>query len=328
MSSITNKCVICFDDKSDKIDSLCDSNHYYCVNCLNTHYENMLICNRPIDNKCCVKGCFKPYYMNKLESYLSEDVKSACYKLDVFENFKIPSNLYIMSCPVCPNKAKAGIFLVAKNDYIQFYQCEEENCSKYVCLYCYKECTDKSAHVKCKQYINICNEMEKIIEYAICTQCPRCKKRIINNQYDTPCIKAGCTHMRCNICNHSYCYVCKGHDEDVDKSISVGSLITHNIEWTTNSKRCPQYIKSFSEIVLTWEKTDDLKATNDFDNYRTKSYLKKLIDRHGKDKVITTYNHFKAKRLDLIPEEFVKFDYTKFTIIPIIENKIHNIVKI
>ena len=291
------ECIICL-NTLDSVDELCPNRHAYCIECLNLHFENMLI-SKNVSIKCTL--CKENFYDNKLKAYLNEDVQSGILKLNIFSEFPIPENCHLMKCPQCPDKYNPGMILIDVNDSIQFYKCENSNCLKTICLYCFKVYNAASSnHADCKTNYKVLLDLQKVISHAMSIQCPKCKIReIITNEDITLNIKDyNCTHIKCNKCNMNFCYVCGGHEEVVDKSNVQGStqIYRHNRDWETMATRCPMYLKDFHTKISEWPK-DEAKATAEFYDYKLESYLKKVIDKHGIKTVKLAFDIFKEKRL-------------------------------
>lgn len=323
MNSDRDICLICLSE-SDDINAMCNSNHLYCIDCLNQLYESMIAQGSNINNKCSV--CFTSFHQNKLEALLNDDIKLALTKIDVLQRFSFPSNFKIMACPTCEAKNNEGMFLIDENDYNQYYFCD--TCNQLVCLYCYKACLDKSMHSLCLSYNKIAIDLEKLIERAFQVKCSECIKQK-NSGYEPPNLKMNdCTHIKCNKCNMHTCYICSGHETKVNKSDKTASPIyRHNDDWKSNSSRCPMYVRHFSEIYSDWPK-DEYKASAKLYEYKIKLYVKKIYKKHGKDKVKLVYNHLKDRRLVLISDTAFRDGFENFTHYPNIDEKILNYFKI
>lgn len=320
-----DECVICY-CKSDQVHIMCPSNHGYCSEDLNALYEDMVIKGKNIKNTCTL--CNQPFFDEKLKILLSDDVQFAMQNLNILEEFKVPEYLYLMTCPLCPNKNKAGKFVVDKEDYIQYYHCEVEGCKKCVCLYCREECKDKISHSNCLKYLNEVKDLEKLIEYSILSFCPKCKVREIESKDLKPRMKGGCTHISCNRCNMQYCYICGGHQENVNKSNANKSLIyRHNDDWKTLENRCPMYLNEFQTIIPEFSANEE-EATSQFLEYKKHAYMKILINKYGLQKLKNCYEHFKKNRLRFFDECLLDIDYSKVKTYEQIDKKIMQFYKI
>lgn len=314
------ECSICLSESDDN-HILCSGNHIYCIDCLNVHYDTM-IKNDNINNKCTI--CKTDFFENKIDALLNDNIKVEIAKRDVFNRFCIPENLKVMACPVC--SSNEGIFLIEEKDYIQFYYCD--TCNKSVCLYCLKECLNKSDHLNCSVYHKIALDLEKLIEFAYQKKCHECRK-IKRSNYEAPNFKdSSCTHIKCPMCNMNTCYICQGHEQIVNKSDSSSSPIyRHNDDWKINDQRCPMYIRYFSEIIPDWPKDEYLAGVKLYE-YKIKLYLKKINDKFGFEKVKSAYNQFRDKRLESISDEAFKEGFTTFIQYPQIDNKLLQFFKI
>jgi hypothetical protein len=311
-------CNICLEN-TGTAEIMCEGKHYYCIDCLNNMYETNLIDNKKIENICYL--CKKPYFENKLDAMLKEEIKVELTKKDIFRVIILPPNLSFMTCPICP-KNSAGMFLIDETDYIQFYDCGK--CDKRACLYCLEECKNKANHVNCNKFQKVCNALEKLSATAYVSKCSECKKLQKSTNYEPPSMKdQNCTHIACPKCNSTSCYFCSGHVDHVDKcpNSSEDPIFMHNVSWQTNKKRCPLYVGYLNEIYKDWP-SDNFSANVKFFDYRVRIYLKKIIDKYGRQTVIDTYNHFKGKRLKNIPNDAIEFDYKDFKTYPKIDDKI------
>jgi hypothetical protein len=314
------QCQIC-QELCDDADILCPNFHSYCPDCLNTSLQTDLIDNKKIDKACMI--CKEKYYEEKFETMLWEDTRLMLLKRNIFECFNIPSGLYLLNCPTCEKNKEAAI-LIDRDDYIQYYECEV--CKKLSCLYCRTQTTARN-HIKCQKLLNVCKDLEKVIELGVSHSCSKCKRREVSD-YTIPNLKAGCCHITCKSCNMASCYICGIHQEDVDKAFASATLSGHHNDWKTNIKRCPMYIKSFKDIIPNFPENED-EASVYFRNYKIKAFTKKVIDKHGHQKVKDAFDVFKEKRLaNLKDENFINYDYTGYQAHEAIDNKIFNRFKI
>jgi hypothetical protein len=311
------QCVIC-QQESDEAIILCPSFHSYCSDCLNNSIQTDLMDNKVVKGECLV--CRDKFYEEKYESMLWEETRRLLIKRNLFSCFNLPENLYLLNCPTCEKNKEAAI-LIDKDDYVQYYNCDL--CKKNSCLYCRKEIKSKN-HDKCRKYLNICKDLEKVIEYGVSHNCSKCKPRIISD-YTIPNLKAGCSHITCHRCNMESCYICGGHVEDIDKSSTSGGISGHNTDWKTNPKRCPMYINYFKDVVKDFPQTE-IDATVLFRSYKIKAFTKKVIDKHGKTNVKEAFEVFKDTRLaNLKDENYIDCDYQPYEFI---DQKIFSIFNI
>ena len=307
-------CNICLETTNDA-EYLCPNNHGFCLECINTHYENQLISNKEMDNKCPV--CKTQLYINKLEAILNEEVLILLFKKNIFKELKLTSEYEMIQCALCP-KDKEFTFIINKKDFIQYFKCLGDECGKTSCLYCMKEVTSNN-HNSCKTNFELCNYLVNALKLSKIGLCSSCKK---NCNDDVEYLKgSGCTHMKCKKCNSPLCYICgmNGTEFDYDKT-NKDMIFGHNTNWKTNIKRCPMYLKEFHTIDNTWPE-DDSSATINLYNYKIKSFLAKLINKYGIDKVKLVYSIYKDKKLESLSNDFID-DYQKFKKLDYIENRI------
>jgi hypothetical protein len=307
-------CNICMEDK-DNADILCPNNHGFCYECINSYFENELIAKKKITTNCTL--CKQALFTNKLEAILNEDVLFLLFKLNVFE---LPEEYDIVSCPLCP-KDEEFTFVINKKDFIQYVKCLNDNCGKTICLYCRNE-SNGNNHQSCKDSYYICELLLKAMSLSKIGLCAKCKD---NNQEDVEYLKGtGCTHMTCKKCNNSLCYICgrRGNDLDYNKA-KTNIIYGHNDDWKTNLKRCPMYLKNFHEIDTTWP-NDDSSSTIKLYQYKIQSFVVKIIERYGKDKVKKAHDVYSSSKLEQLSEDYIK-DYLKFKKLDYIENRISDL---
>jgi hypothetical protein len=316
VSSIENlQCVICC-ERTDDVINLCPNGHCYCPDCLNNYIQTNLMDGKDIKSECL--KCKAQLYEDKYERMLMEGTKTMLFKKNVLSYANIPLNLFLLHCPTC-TKDKEATILIDKNDHSQYYKCDI--CKKSSCLYCRKEVHDKVFHESCSKFLNICKDLEKVIEYTISHSCSKCKPRVISN-YINPNIKSGCSHIICPKCNMQSCYVCGGHFKDIDKGSKPNSIFGHHEDWKINPKRCPMYVKEFKELVSEFP-ADEIGATFFFSKFKIQAFVKKVIDKYGQEKVKEAFEIFKDTRLvNLKDENYVDFDYKNFKSYDIIDQKI------
>jgi hypothetical protein len=322
------KCSICFENKDD-LEEFCKNKHIYCIECINQTYENMIFERKEINNKCSI--CKEFFFENKLEAFLYRDVKEQLIKLCVFEVFSIPDDFLVMKCNLCPNEKEKGLFLVKKTNFSHFYTCENEGCKKTMCTYCYKEKIDENHHQDCKNLYPVLQDLEKVVEFSITKHCPKCVKTGREIKELQPNMKnSGCSHIKCGKCNMYWCYICGGHEENIDKcnkDLNKSLINRHNIDWVTNAKRCPMYVKEFASKIEGYSKNES-DCCHDFDAYRLKSFIKKVVAKYGFEKVNKANNIYSERLKHISDEYFNENEISKFKKIDILEQKIFSINKI
>lgn len=302
------ECLIC--TRSDTFaEVLCKNKHAYCSECINNYYETNIFNDTQITKSCFL--CKEEFFNSKLELMLNDDVKTILFKRDILGSFEFPDNYVLMNCPQC-TKGKEGAFLIDINDYQQYYNCEK--CSKQSCLYCREAAIIKN-HKKCNELLKICESLENVIARSISFKCGKCKVKQIKD-FLVPQLKSGCTHITCNQCNMYTCYVCGGHQEDIDQK--------HNDDWAINNKRCPLYLRKFNEKINSFP-GDENFADTFFKTYKTRTYLKQVINKYGIKKVKEAIEIFKNKRLAHLYNRDDLFE--SFTSIPLIDEKLNMFFK-
>lgn len=309
------------------LEEMCSQKHLYCSECINEDYDNLIATGGKITNRC--SECNGLYDTTKLKKLLKPEIKKQLETNDhIIDLFSFPKNLSLMYCTLCPTNQERGWFLIDKADHIQFYTCEMEKCKKTLCLYCNKETTQKELHRSCGDSKYILLDLEKLINYAILNDCPNCPKT-----KDKTCAYMKdnrCTHITCQNCKKSYCYVCGGFEDTVDKQDKfVAGLSSHNFDWENNHQRCPTTISLFSLKINSWPK-DEAKATFEFRNYKISAFINKVVIKYGFEKVKTVVLAHKDKRLYHLPSEFFDKDiYTsKFQNYDFIDKKIFSMYNI
>jgi len=111
------KCLICLEYKDDA-EILCNFSHSYCLECINSYFEEKLINNKKISMECTI--CKQSMYENKLKFILNDTVLLLLFKNHVFDVLELPKDYEIMSCNFCPGDKKFQ-FLINKNDFYQFF---------------------------------------------------------------------------------------------------------------------------------------------------------------------------------------------------------------
>lgn len=312
-------CYIC-QEECINAEYLCPNNHGYCLECINSHYEVLLFGGKEITNKCTI--CKEPFYQNKLEAILNDDVLLLLFKNNVFKELKLPDEYEIRTCSLCPPK-KEFTFVINKNDFIQYVKCLGDACGKTSCLYCYGEAKLKD-HKICQTYYLISEYLLQAMSKSKTGLCTSCKTNNIN---DIEYLKgSGCTHMKCKKCNSPICYVCGKNENELDYNILKSKIFGHNDDWATNIQRCPMYLREFNAVDKTWPK-DDTSAVMKLYNYKLQSFVCKIIGKFGHISVNCAYNLFKDNKLQMLSQDFID-DYAKFKKLSYIENRIVGCFKI
>jgi len=323
-STLKSTCPICYEEL-DMIE-LCPNRHQVCSECINYHLQSFLILDpeAKISLKCTFPGCDQNMIIEQLEIILTEDLIFALKKNDMMSKFKFPDHLSIVNCPLCP-KLSCATYLIDRNDHPQFVDCSL--CRKSLCLLCFKEKNvteeDINIHKKCKSLYSVYRSPEKFMDFNLSFSCKKCKSKYIKeNMAQNMKAKFGeCSHIMCNQCNKNSCYFCMGHFDNVNKSDC--DFNSHNIEYETNSKRCPLYMNYLANIeeLKHWPQ-DDKKANKMFNQYKVESSMSKIISIFGKEELIEALNNF-SDRLTRIDQKTIETDLSKFIPYRYLEDRIY-----
>jgi hypothetical protein len=136
--------------------------------------------------------------------------------------------------------------------------------------------------------------VEKAIETGSQQRCPHCQLTGIKDD--------GCTHMTCEKCQLTWCYLCGMKEEEclVDDAAEP-SLSAHNVEWENHEGRCPMSLVSIHELDDRWP-ADDRGCLEYFHRYRTLCQLYDVLKIVGEEK------------LDELNENFGIIDASGYTI--------------
>ena len=195
-----------------------------------------------------------------------------------------------MNCPYCKY-----IEVWYKTSTANFFFCKHEECKKVSCIVWFKSFkisdnddenyqeegvfeemqgeNGKVDHFKCYEFKDIKAEWDAAIFGGNSRVWPNCK---IGGQKDDECM-----HMTCGSCQTVWCYFWGGSERDVDKSTPDGSIYSHNVNWDTNSKRCPMYLTRISDIDDRY--TDQCDSTNKefFHKLLTYKNISAFLDKHS-----------------------------------------------
>jgi len=117
-------------------------------------------------------------------------------------------------------------------------------------------------------------EMEKAIADGIQPACPSCGIRGIKDD--------ACTHMTCESCQTTWCYVCGLDEAACNKADRAGSLIyRHNDKWWENERRCPMYLSEINQIDESFP-ADDEEAMAHLHRLTALRNMRCVYDRVGK----------------------------------------------
>lgn len=309
--SSSKECISCLSEVPfDHTGIQCRQGHNMCVQCSGLWIDNLFsstnfakqfppkcsVCNIEINLQIFERNITKEAQLSKFQSL------SCSYFIKLNEN-----EMWI-ECPYCDYREIRN----TSNDPFMVY-CQNEICKKITCFYCYKEITDSQLHkineillysssddsddsddnteddnnhLNCWRYGNIKNKIEELIEKGACQECPSCKLR---GQKDDSCL-----HMTCPECNQIWCYFCGLKVEDADKEDDGNNNIySHNVDWSSNVKRCPMYFTQIADIDDDWPEQEE-ECMVKFHRFKTLGLLKKEFDKIGE-------NEFK-KLLKIFPQ--------------------------
>jgi hypothetical protein len=302
----TIQCISCATNlERDHIGIKCFQSHEICAECsktfVNTIFEDPES-NIPVKCPLCKQEISSLTFERQLD-----ETKLEIYQLYVVQK-RIDPNEITRSCPNCHY---FEIWL--KTSTANFFYCKNSNCSKMTCVYCYNQIilpyTDSHSdyteleklmmiqdlqelaedeeykyeetlkskngiyyHFKCGELNHLKANIEKVIEKGQKMRCPECKH---SGRKDS-----ACTHMTCSNCNTIWCYFCGLNEKNADNHADNMGIYGHNIGWQYNPKRCPMYFNEINEFDESWP-SDDEECLNKFHQFKTKSYLKKKIEKIG-----------------------------------------------
>jgi hypothetical protein len=119
--------------------------------------------------------------------------------------------------------------------------------------------------------------IENAIESGSQQQCPYCQLKGLKDD--------GCTHMVCERCGSTWCYLCGMKEEEclVDDDAEP-TLSAHNENWDEHEGRCPMSLVSIHELDKRWPQ-NDRDCLEYFHRYRTLCQLYDVLKIVGEDKL-------------------------------------------
>jgi hypothetical protein len=134
----------------------------------------------------------------------------------------------------------------------------------------------------------------KAIESGSQQQCPYCQLTGLKDD--------GCTHMVCQRCGLTWCYLCgMKEDECLVDDDAEPSLSAHNQDWEKHEGRCPMSLVSIHELDDRWPQVDR-DCLEYFHRYKTLCQLYDVLKIVGEDK------------LDELNQNFGLIDVSGYTI--------------
>ena len=126
--------------------------------------------------------------------------------------------------------------------------------------------------------------IEKAIESGCQQHCPHCELSGVKDD--------GCTHMVCERCGLSWCYLCGMKEvECLVGGGAVPSLSAHNEDWAFNKGRCPMSLVSIHELDIRWPE-NDRECLEYFHRYRTLCQLYDVLKSVGEEKFDEVNRYF------------------------------------
>ncbi len=162
---------------------------------------------------------------------------------------------------------------------LHFLTCQHPSCKKRSCLICLHAITDDNDELKhrsqCVELHSYKEMIEKAIETGSQQHCPHCQLTGIKDD--------NCTHMVCQRCGLTWCYLCGMKEEEclVDDGAEP-TLSAHNEGWEQHEGRCPMSLTSISELDDRWP-TDDRDCLEYFHRYKTLCQLYDVLKIIGED---------------------------------------------
>ncbi|CAF1104668.1 unnamed protein product [Rotaria sordida] len=196
----------------------------------------------------------------------------------------LEKNEKLAQCPFCP------YLEIHTTDAcpLYFFTCQHPSCGKRSCLICLhaiKDDNDESIHrSQCIELHSYKEMIEKAAESGSQQHCPHCQLRGIKDD--------GCTHMVCERCGLSWCYLCGMKEEEclVDDNVEP-TFSAHNQDWEQHEGRCPMSLVSIHELDERWPQ-DDQDCLEYFHRYRTLCQLYEVFKIIGEDKLDKLNNTF------------------------------------
>ncbi|UJR29124.1 hypothetical protein I4U23_010338 [Adineta vaga] len=224
-------------------------------------------------------ACDSAYDMVEVDQLLTRHI---CY--EQYVAFVLPlfwskdclnNNETLAQCPFCPYVE------IHTTDAcpLQFLTCQQPSCAKRSCLICLHEITDdESIHrSRCVELQSHKQMVENAIDTGSTQQCPHCQLTGIKDD--------GCTHMTCERCGLTWCYLCGMKEEEclVDANADQ-SFAAHNNEWENHEGRCPMSLVSIHELDDRWPETDE-GCLEFFHRYRTLCQLYDVMKIVGEERL-------------------------------------------
>ncbi len=149
---------------------------------------------------------------------------------------------------------------------------------------------DFRSHMLCAEMAADKAVIEAAIEKGNGMECPHCG---LTGRKDS-----NCTHITCEGCRESFCYVCGVAEAKLNKHNPNGPINSHNVDWATNPRRCPMYLTQIGEIDIRWpgEAKDDHECVAMFSRFRTLTLLRAAVRTMGVQRFRELCAHFTSIR--------------------------------
>lgn len=222
-------CGICFDDMDKSNIFLAPCHHYYCKNCLRSHYRVKIMDGDVLRLPCpyvneANQHCEREIEEEEILALCDEEMKSKYKKFKDSKLIQLNPNARF-----CPKPGCEGWSIGSKWK-------PKLTCSNCDYVYCWN-CTNRwhgyfSRCVQTHDGAFIAFTMGKDIQ-----RCPKCRVNIWKND--------GCNHMTCKYCKYEFCWLCRGkytsnHFEPYNLMGCPGALYFPS--WFRCPGCCPSYV--------------------------------------------------------------------------------------
>ena len=181
--------------------------------------------------------------------------EETCAKAYISQIFSDPHIYYPGKCPICKSLFLQSDLenIMTKKQKKVFSEMEEKfgNDSKNEGRKSFEQRIEELA----EEYSSVLKRMEmpeiiqEIIEMESQVFCPKCG---LGGRKDLEC-----THVLCQKCQTTYCYVCGKSEANVDKQDEWDGMFSHNEYWETNKERCPIHLAEIASIDLRYSCRED-----------------------------------------------------------------------
>jgi len=92
-----------------------------------------------------------------------------------------------------------------------------------------------------------------------------------------------------------------------DKAEVNGNIFNHNVEWSTNRKRCPMYLSEINEPDTSWPVNED-ECLQKFHNLKTMILIKHAIEDLGNNFALVEAKFSFMKKNNLKYDDLMKIN--------------------